>query len=136
MRHFPTPSGSNLPVRLQKVAPIFLAKLKASRTAGLITATQGIPAKKICESLKLSKGLTVHDADIRAMVNYWRRNGEPIISLSNGYSYALKPEELQSTMEHLEDRIKAEQSALSGLKRAFKTEAEILQEKLFEEAVS
>lgn len=136
MRHFNNPSGSHLPQRLLKVAPVFLAKLKASRAQGLISATIGVPARRICASMEQSKGFRISDADVRAMVNYWRRNGEPVISLSNGYSYALNAEELASTIEHLEDRIKAEQAALSGLKRAFKTDGELLQEKLFGEPVA
>ena len=124
-------SGANLSPRLANVKDLFLAGLKKARSDGRITATKGITGAKICEGLKRNRKIKLSGSDVRALVNYWRRNGQPIISINSGYSIALSNEELEPTLQHLEDRIRGEQAAVAGLRRAFKPLPDAIQEPLF-----
>lgn len=56
---------------------------------------------------------------VRAMVSYLRSVSElPIGSNSKGYFWARKPEQLNSTIGHLEARIQKEQAVVRSLRRA------------------
>ncbi len=58
---------------------------------------------------------------VRAMVSHLRtRNELPIGSNGKGYFWALKPDQLESTIDHLEARIQKERAVIRGLKRAQK----------------
>lgn len=111
-------SGADLPERLVAVKDRFLTYLKANREKGLIVPPDKCATAKKIVAVSAQSGVKISDVDVRALTNYHRRNDEPIGSSGNGYFYATGPDELDETIQHLNDRINAEMAARDGLLRA------------------
>jgi hypothetical protein len=78
-----------------------------------------ITGGEICAQLGIAK--TEHaDATsvVRAVVSQLRIDGHPIISTSTGYGYARRPEDLDSTIEHLQNRETRISRARHAIERA------------------
>ena len=110
-RGFDTPSGAELPNRLKEIAGTFLRGLQRGRAENRITPEQPITAGAIVTRWPAIRSTV----DVRALVNYWRREGEPIASSGHGYFYARTWDELEPTVSQLEDRMAAIQAARDGL---------------------
>ena len=115
-------SGSNLPARLLKIADRLRLDLKTARER---------EDNRICESNPLDNTAIraaylkafkwdLSSPDIRAIVNFLRRQGTPIGSGSKGYWYCLAEDEWKTTDEHLTDRINGELAARTGVRDYFK----------------
>ena len=74
------------------------------------TAENPVVAPAIDEKFKL------HPSHVRGCINLVRSMGIPICSNAKGYWYSSDPEEIQRTVDHIEDRIKKQQEAVSGLR--------------------
>lgn len=67
-------------------------------------------------SRKLEKQFHLKGSEIRHMVNVLRCNGVPICSCNRGYYYAECAEDIESTLAHLESRIKKIRDAQNGMR--------------------
>jgi len=128
------PSGANLPKKLAAFVWAFRDHLRSSRAKGTSSPLNPITASKMIAAYKEKRIIELTDAEVRAMVNFLRRNGEPIASGKNGYFYAESDYELEATKKYIRDKIKGERSALEGLDLAFKKQTEVFDEKPVTEA--
>ncbi len=108
------PSGRNLPARLQNIVQAF-----EERLVWETSSTKPKTAKQMCSDWNF--GILLTDVDIRAMVSHLCvERSCPIASQSNGYFWALKPEELNATVWHLTDRelrIRAHRVAIEDIQK-------------------
>jgi hypothetical protein len=117
-RGFNIPTGSDLPEKLKKFSNTLADHLKSKREHNDEATIQPITAETLCYWAAEYHLTTLGQADIRAMINFLRRSRKPIGSASNGYFWAVNPQELESTIDHLSDRLNGIQSAYNGLKNA------------------
>ena len=111
---FNVESGAFLSQKLTHVAGWLKNYLKTRRR---ITA-KASTGKEICREYYKQKGGDIQGPDVRAMVNYLRRQANPIGSESDGYFWASKNYELDDTIQHLTARVGGITSALHGIARA------------------
>jgi hypothetical protein len=114
---FKVESGAALSHKLATIAPTILNFLKDNRTAW--PNLKPLSAGYLCHWASESYQLKLEGSDVRAIVNYLRQSGEPIGSNAEGYFYALTRAELDSTVQHLSERIAAISKALHGMTRKF-----------------
>ncbi len=115
-------SGSDLPARLMKVADRLKIDLKTARERPERTVSEANPisSEEIRAGYLKWHKWAMSSADLRAVVNYLRREGVPIGSGSKGYWYCLSAEEWKTTDQHLTDRIAGEVAARSGVRNYFR----------------
>ena len=89
-------------------APTVLRGLQARSADNPVTARQ------------ITAALSIPGPAVRAIVNHLREQGHPIGSGGKGYWYASGPNELGTTITHLEQRIRSMERAARGLRRAFR----------------
>lgn len=114
---FDIETGSDLSEKLVGIVLEFKDDLKNARHIQQITPENPISSFQLC-AMYAERGHKIESPDIRAMVNYLRRNGCPIGSNSYGYFWALAWDELATTREHLGQRRDAISAVLEGLGRA------------------
>lgn len=124
-RGFTTASGYQLKSGLKPLAESLLDALRKHRRhceeKGLMRKLEEahIKNERILKYFTTHHpGFKVSEADVRAIVNYLRRRGEPIGSSSHGYFLAGNPEELKTTIDSLWDREMAIRGAREGLEQA------------------
>ena len=88
-------------------APTVLLGLQARSVDNPVTARQ------------ITAALSISGPAVRAIVNHLREQGHPIGSGGKGYWYASAPNELGTTITHLEQRIRSMERAARGLRKAF-----------------
>lgn len=113
---FDVETGSNLSPRLAMIVNKVAEYLKSRRDQGAITPEHPTPATAMAEWIHRHLIVKVNDTDIRAMVNYLRRNKKPVASVAGGYFWAVNHRELEPTMKHMAERINGIQAAYEGLR--------------------
>lgn len=113
---FNVESGADLSKRLLSIVPTLKTILENARKDANRGPLNPVSAGELCD--RLAPFGNVKDADIRAMVNCLRRNKCPIGSNANGYFMAINHIELETTRQHLYERIQGIQGALRGLENA------------------
>jgi len=121
---FDVETGSALSPKLAGFVEKLGEWLKARRDRDDVPMEIG--AAGIIEYAKGYHHLDFKDSDVRAMVNYLRRNKKPIASSAAGYFWAVNHQELRPTLEHMHQRISAMAQAADGLKYADFGEARLL----------
>ena len=74
------------------------------------TAENPVTAPAIAEKFKL------HPSHVRGCINLARSMGIPICSNAKGYWYSSDSEEIQRTIEHIEERITKQKAAVTGMR--------------------
>ena len=69
-------------------------------------------------SYEIEASFGVNGATVRDAVNTLRRQGHPICSSHQGYWYSSDPNEIQQTIDNLENRAKGINQAVTGLTQA------------------
>ena len=87
------------------LAQRFLDFLRKSRERGETSATVHVTADEIIARAG-KHGIKLNDSKIRKYTNYLRDEKQPICSDGTGYWFALKSDELDSTIHHLRGRLK------------------------------
>jgi len=114
---FDVETGSALTPRLLQFVDRFWDHLKDLRPDG--SNPVPVTGKHLCEWAKNDWGVDLEGPDVRAMVNYLRRNKKPIASLSDGYFVAVNLPELGSTILHMRERMAAINKACEGMQAYF-----------------
>lgn len=118
-RGFDVASGSDLPERLTEILGSFVAGIKKRSIENPVTADQIVAGYA-------ALGKRIGDSDVRALVHRCRTDCLPIGSSREGYFWARNREELNATIEHLQDRESAIRAARIGLEKSFKHKEEDL----------
>lgn len=116
---FDVETGCNLSPKLDALANPFLEFLKAERSEHQRGPGNPISATGIIAWAYDIRLVKIKDSDVRAIVNFLRRNRQPIGSNKDGYFYALNVIELQFTLQHLGERVSAIRGAYEGLSHSF-----------------
>lgn len=112
--------NDELPTRLRPIATRLVSDLKSKRESGEVYPEHGATGKRIANGYTGRLHTRFTDVDIREVVHYLRAvEHAPIGSDSSGYFYALSPNELQHAIAQLESRVRAQQSAINGLRLSF-----------------
>jgi hypothetical protein len=101
-------TGSDLSLKLQGLVGWLEEYLKSKNG-------RPVTGEEICHA---RADIRLSGPDIRAMVNYLRRQSKPIGSEANGYFWATEPGQLDATILHLRERLSAIQAALHGLENS------------------
>lgn len=112
-------TGSHLSEKLTSLVLTLKDYLIRQREHNKRGPFQPVGAQEIIRYFKSVHMKDIKDSDVRAMVNYLRRDHCPIGSNAKGYFWAKYPQELEETKGQLKDRIIAINKALEGLERAF-----------------
>lgn len=115
---FDVESGANLSNKLLAIVDRMGAWLQRKRNEGESTPDKPTPAAAIISYCRDYLHAELESPDVRAMVNYLRRNKKPIGSSAGGYFWAVNHNELRPTLEHMYQRINAMAQAADGLKYA------------------
>lgn len=115
---FRVETGSALSPKLLPLAPRLASLLFRLRENGTVTPACPITASRI-KARMLDAGISVHNSEVCAMVNHLRRAGHPIASTGDGYFWAQTREELDSTVQHMQERIASMRDAVNGMLRSF-----------------
>ncbi len=110
---FNVETGFDLSKRLLSLVTSLRKILENARRDAARGPGNPMSAGELCDRIGVSA-----DADIRAMVNFLRRNKYPIGSNASGYFWAINHMELEFTRQHLRERIRGIQSALDGIVNA------------------
>ncbi len=121
---FDVESGAELSKKLLYLVPWLERTLRKHQTINPVTA------KDLCVRCKSDNNIDIEGPDVRAMVNFFRRNENPVGSMADGYFWATERQQLDSTILHLRERISGISSALHGLEKA-KEKIKRGQEELF-----
>src|SRR5690349_15679112 len=111
-------SGAALSAKLQGVADLFLEGLKKLSASGKVTALQPM-TNAVIRKRFAATGVRLSGDEIRALVNYWRRKGERIVSTSKGYFITDSWAEAEPWIKSFEERINASIEAYNGLLNGF-----------------
>jgi len=122
---FNVETGSKLSPKLLSYAPILLKFLKTEREQRGRGPGNSLLSIEI-ESHLSTFGRDVKGSDVRAMVNYLRRNKYPVGSNADGYFLAINRQELDFTIQHMQERISSIRAALNGLEGSFDDQEEVL----------
>jgi hypothetical protein len=122
---FDVETGSNLSKKLLSLAPVLLKYLATEREQRARGPENPLLSPEI-ETHFLTYNQKLIGSEIRAMVNYLRRNKSPIGSNAGGYFLAVSRQELDFTVNHLQERISAINSAVQGLIHSFDDKDQML----------
>jgi len=113
---FSVETGFDLSKRLLAIVGSLKTILQNARRESERGPGNPMSAGELCD--RLGTFGNVKDSDIRAMVNFLRRNKQPVGSNADGYFWAINHMELEFTRQHLSERIAGIQSALDGVNNA------------------
>lgn len=111
-------SGTSLSSKLQEISQSFLDGLKKLSEQGKVTSASPMTNAEIRRKFA-SVGVSLSGDEIRALVNYWRRRGERIISTNAGYFVTNSWQEAEPWVKSLIERTNAQIQAVNGLLAAF-----------------
>ncbi len=77
-------------------------------------------------SYEIEASFGVNGATVRDAVNTLRRQGHPVCSSHQGYWYSTDPNEIQQTIDNLENRVKGMDQAITGLTQAKTNAAQVM----------
>lgn len=108
---------SDLPEHLRPIARMFYEALVDARREGRITPDKPITGRQISLRWPVLKG----SIEVRMLVHYWRERGALIASSAEGYFYAITPDEMEETLNHLRGRRNSIQTVVSALEASVQT---------------
>lgn len=113
-------SGSTLDPKYIQYAKHIAERLKLRANTNSLLSYRTVDSKRIIEHFKAQLKVNVSGSDIRAMVNYLRREGYPICASNDGYFWSNDINELSESVDALTDRITSMTAARDGLRRALR----------------
>ena len=108
----------NREAKIKELSATWLSHLKGSRQRGTSGPKNPMPASKMVHIYNEDPfNWDIGDADIRAMCNLLRSQGEPIGSNTQGYWYATDPSELDEVIAHMVSRTRDMEQTIKMLKQ-------------------